>query len=61
MRNRLKVYDATTRPVLDYYRGESLLAEVEGTGRPEGVEERILKVLDGLVPARARVRAAKHK
>jgi adenylate kinase len=61
VRNRLKVYDATTRPVLDYYRGESLLVEVEGTGRPEDVEERILNVLDGLVPARARVRAAKHK
>jgi adenylate kinase len=61
VRNRLTVYNASTRPVLDYYRGQSLLAEVDGTGRPDEVETRIIKVLDGLVPARVRAMAGKPK
>jgi adenylate kinase len=61
VRNRLDVYNASTRPVLDFYRAESLLSEVDGTGRPDEVEARILKVLDGLVSAHTRARAGKRK
>jgi adenylate kinase len=61
VRNRLSVYNDSTRPVLEYYRAESLLSEVDGIGRPDEVEARILKVLDGLVPASARAKAGKSK
>jgi adenylate kinase len=61
VRNRLSVYNESTRPVLDFYRAESLLSEVDGIGRPDEVEARILKVLDGLVPASARAKAGNRK
>jgi adenylate kinase len=61
VRNRLNVYNAATRPVLDYYRDRSILAEIDGLGRPDEVETRILNVLDGLVPAAARARAAQRR
>jgi adenylate kinase len=61
VRHRLSVYNESTRPVLDFYRAESLLSEIDGIGRPEEVEARILNVLDGLVSARTRARAGKRK
>jgi adenylate kinase len=48
VRNRLKVYNEETKPLLDYYGKAGLLAEVEGTGRPEEILHRILaKLGDG--------------
>ena len=48
VRERIKVYDATTRPLLDYYGRQGLLAQVDGEGRPDEVEKRILASLDGI-------------
>lgn len=46
IRNRMRVYKEQTEPLLDYYRGEGLLAEVEGSGTVEDVAERIGKTLE---------------
>ncbi|MGH7935178.1 MAG: adenylate kinase [Candidatus Binataceae bacterium] len=45
VRMRLEVYAASTRPLLDYFRRMGLLAEVDGVGRPEEIQEKILGVL----------------
>ncbi len=42
VRERLKVYAETTRPLLDYYARLGLLAQVDGLGRTDEVEQRIL-------------------
>jgi len=54
VRHRLEVYNATTRPLLDYYAGAGILARIEGVGRPEEVERRMIKALGGLIPANAK-------
>jgi adenylate kinase len=46
IRNRMRVYRDQTEPLLDYYRGKGILAEVEGSGTVEDVAERIGKVLE---------------
>jgi adenylate kinase len=45
VRARLQVYASSTRPLLDYYRDERLLAEIDGMGRPEVIEQRIMSAL----------------
>ncbi len=45
VRMRLQVYAAATRPLLEYYERQGLLARIDGIGRPEEVEARILKEL----------------
>ncbi|HLI80213.1 MAG TPA: adenylate kinase [Candidatus Binataceae bacterium] len=45
VRNRLKVYNEATKPLLDYYGQAGLLAQVEGVGRPEEILHRILAKL----------------
>jgi adenylate kinase len=45
VRARLLVYASSTRPLLDYYGRSGLLAEVDGIGRPEEIEHRILSAL----------------
>ena len=52
VRHRLEVYNANTRPLLDYYTRAGILTEVDGVGRPEEVEKRMVAALDGLVPQR---------
>ena len=53
VRERIKVYDEMTRPLLDYYGRFDLLAQVDGMGRPDQVEHRILAALNGIaVPAK---------
>jgi adenylate kinase len=42
---RLEVYAESTRPLLDYYGQQGILARIEGIGRPEEIEGRILKAL----------------
>ncbi len=46
VRERLKVYEEQTRPLLDHYRSLGLLAEVDGAGTVEEVTERIATALD---------------
>lgn len=48
VRERIKVYEATTRPLLHHYGRLGLLVQVDGMGRPGDVEKRILAALDGL-------------
>ncbi|MGA2410768.1 MAG: adenylate kinase [Candidatus Binataceae bacterium] len=42
---RLEVYEASTRPLLDHYERLGLLAPIDGIGRPDEIEERILSAL----------------
>ena len=42
---RLEVYAASTRPLLDYYDKQRILAEIDGIGQPEEIEKRILTAL----------------
>jgi len=46
VRARLQVYASSTSPLLDYYGRSGLLAEIDGIGRPEEIEHRILSALD---------------
>jgi adenylate kinase len=50
VRERLKVYAETTRPLLDHYGRLGLLAQVDGVGRADEVEKRILSAVDGVAP-----------
>jgi len=46
VRARLEVYTSATRPLLDYYRASGILSEINGIGRPEEIERRILALLN---------------
>jgi adenylate kinase len=52
VRMRLQVYAASTRPLLEHYERLGLLNQIDGIGRPEEIEQRILKAIghenDGL-------------
>jgi adenylate kinase len=48
VRERLKVYAATTRPLIEHYGRLGILSEIDGQGTPEEVERRVLAGLDGL-------------
>jgi adenylate kinase len=43
---RLEVYAKSTEPLLDYYGRQGILARIDGVGRPEEIEDRILKIFD---------------
>jgi adenylate kinase len=45
IRERLSQYETQTRPLVDYYRGRGLLAEVNAMGSQAEVTERVLQVL----------------
>lgn len=45
IRERMKVYENQTAPLLDYYRGEDQLVEVAGTGTMDEVSDAIEKAL----------------
>jgi adenylate kinase len=45
VRARLQVYATATEPLLDYYGRCGLLAQIDGLGRPEEIEHRILSAL----------------
>jgi adenylate kinase len=45
IKNRLDVYEASTRPLKDYYKKAGHYVEIDGTGSSEDVFERIKKVL----------------
>lgn len=48
VRHRLEVYEATTAPVVEYYRAQGLLSVVPGDAGVETVFERVRKILDQL-------------
>jgi len=54
IRNRLSVYDETTRPLLDFYRRRGILVEVDGTGPVDDVTARIKAAVDPLVETERR-------
>jgi adenylate kinase len=55
VRMRIEVYADATRPLLEHYERRSLLAGVDGVGRPDEIRHRILRTLEG--PAQPAARA----
>lgn len=49
VRNRLEVYKKQTRPIEDFYRKESILAEVNAQQTPDGVFQAVLDVVSSKV------------
>ena len=45
VRMRLEVYAATMRPLLEYYERAGLLSQIDGIGRPEEIQQRIVDAL----------------
>lgn len=45
VRNRLDVYESSTAPLIDYYRGCDLLVTIDGDQDPEVVFDEIQKAL----------------
>jgi adenylate kinase len=50
VRERLEVYGKSTRPLLDHYGRIGLLAQVDGIGRPDEIEGRILAAIAAKEP-----------
>jgi adenylate kinase len=48
--NRLTVYDAQTAPLVDYYRRQGTLLEIDGVGSIDEIRARVIKALGGIVP-----------
>ncbi|MFC6989408.1 adenylate kinase [Haloplanus sp. GCM10025708] len=46
VRERLRVYEENTEPVVEYYRDEGVLETVDGEGTPDEVFERITDVVE---------------
>ena len=59
IRRRLAVYESSTQPLLDFYRGRGILVEVDGTGPVPAVTARIQKAL-GPVESAARDEVVNH-
>jgi adenylate kinase len=53
---RLEVYEAQTRPLVDYYRRKRLLKIVDGDGGLDEVFDRLLAAIPAAGPAKSRVR-----
>ena len=45
VKNRLEVYHQQTQPLIDYYKKEGILAQVDGTQNMDQVFEDIVKIL----------------
>jgi adenylate kinase len=45
VRMRLDVYAAATRPLLEYYGRAGLLSQIDGIGRPEEIQQRIVEAI----------------
>ncbi len=50
VRERLKVFAEATRPLLDHYGQQGLLAQVDGVGSTDEVAKRILLAVNGVAP-----------
>jgi adenylate kinase len=63
VRMRLEVYAAATRPLVEHYERLGLLSRVDGVGRPDEVNRRIMTALGRPVaePARPAVRVARGR
>lgn len=48
--NRLTVYEKQTAPLVDYYRRQGALREVDGVGSIDEIRRRVMSALGGLVP-----------
>ena len=46
VRHRIKVYNEQTAPLIEYYREEGLLVEIDGTQSIEEVTEDIMKSVE---------------
>ena len=46
--NRLKVYESQTAPLVNYYRQQGLLREIDGVGTVDAIRARIGKALGEL-------------
>jgi len=55
VQHRLDVYNANTRPLLEYYARAGILSKIDGVGTPADVEGRMIAALDGWLP-RARAK-----
>ena len=51
---RLEVYAATMRPLLEYYGRLGLLSQIDGIGRPEEIQQRIIGALGETIGGRGR-------
>src|SRR5690242_8857638 len=58
VRMRQEVYAAATRPLLDYYGRTGLLSEIDGIGRPEEIQQRILNALGPIAAAASKDKPA---
>ena len=47
VRERMRVYDAQTAPLLEFYRNSGILSEVDGMGTVEEVSARVETALSG--------------
>jgi adenylate kinase len=47
VKKRLEVYFTETAPLIEYYRGQGKLAEIDGQGEPKAVTARIVKAIGG--------------
>jgi adenylate kinase len=45
VRARLDVYDAQTAPLIDYYRQRGILREIDGVGKVEDIQNRVIRAL----------------
>ena len=48
IKNRLKVFESQSKPVLEYYNGKAKIIKIESVGTPEEVYARIKKELESL-------------
>jgi adenylate kinase len=46
-KHRIKVYFEQTAPLIDYYRGQGLLAQVDGRQGIEEIQSELLKIIAG--------------
>jgi len=46
IRQRLATYHANTKPLIDYYRNETLLREVDGLGTPADIAKRVGSIFE---------------
>jgi adenylate kinase len=44
---RLAAYEKQTRPLVDYYRRQGVLVDLDGMAPPAAVTERVLEILGG--------------
>ena len=52
VRPRIEIYLEKTVPVLDHYRGWSLVSEIDGRGTIEEISRQVLSAINGRVPAK---------